>query len=80
MTQSQLKDEVDIYKVWTPAVRDAFIEMARESGCFDRLVINGQSCYGVTMIFNPSTYLWEIKCERLSPTEAPDCYHDGATK
>jgi len=72
MTQTQSRDQ--IYKAWTPNVRDAFIEMARESGCFERLVVNGQSCYGVVMIYNPSKKWWEITCEVLSNTEAPECY------
>jgi hypothetical protein len=72
MAQSQSRDK--IYKIWTPNVRDVFIEMARESGCFERLIVNGQSCFGVTMKYNPSKQTWEIECEPLSQIEAPECY------
>jgi hypothetical protein len=81
----QQQKRQELIKAWTPEVRDNFIEMGKQAGCFGSNMKaiyypDGrykESCYNSSSYFDKEKNQWVTECEAMCIQEIPECYADG---
>jgi len=76
---TQKEKDTKLVKAWTPELTNAFIEDAKNSGCFTKKIVvkNNQeySCYDASIQYVNKE--WQTECEPMCQKEVPECYEDG---
>ena len=78
LTVGQVKEYRALENALVDGGRDAIIQDASKSGCFDRIkIVNGKEvkqCWGA---MRPAGRDSKWECEELSRREAPQCYEEA---